>query len=255
MLIALQLSDDSAVRSTIDGIIQAHSSLTGKLLVDTSTVSPKTTTYINDQMISARGAFLAAPVFGATPVAVAGQLLFALAGPSSSIERVRPIISACLARSIIVAGPSQQDATLLKTTGNFITAGMAEVLSEAHVLAEKAGLDSAILHALIQENYGAYAASISDKLVQGFYAPPKGERPRSDVKLAVKDVQTGVDVAAEVSANLPLGDFLMSRLVQARAWGERNGRNLDSSSVYGIARTEAGLGFERFDVLEQRRQS
>jgi len=51
---------------------------------------------------------------------------------------------------------------------------MAETIAEAHVFAEKAGLSTEILDTLIEENYGAYAHSISEKLTTGVYAPSQG---------------------------------------------------------------------------------
>jgi 3-hydroxyisobutyrate dehydrogenase-like beta-hydroxyacid dehydrogenase len=249
----VKLSDDAAVQSTIEGILANVSSLDGKLLVDTTTIHPNTTAAISDLVTAASGTYLSSPVFGGTPVAVSGSLLFALAGPSSAIQRVAPLIEACLARLVIIAGPNPRDAMLLKATGNLITAGLAQLLSEAFVLAEKSGLETSIVEELVKQNYGAYAASVAEKLSTGVYAPAAGERPRSDVRLAVKDVQVGVDVAKAVGVDLEVGKLALQRLKDARDWGERNGRGLDSSSVYGVARNRAGLDFERKDVLEQRR--
>lgn len=52
---------------------------------------------------------------------------------------------------------------------------MMELLSEAYVFAEKAGLPSHTLEALIQENYGVYAYGISTRLTTGAYIPPRGK--------------------------------------------------------------------------------
>ena len=138
---------------------------------------------------------------------------------------------------------------MLKTTGNFITAAMAETISEAHVFAEKAGLSNHVLDELIRENYGPYAHSISDKLITGVYAPPKGERPRSDLTLAIKDVGHGIESAKEVGARLKVAEMTMEHLVAARKWAEKEDRSLDSSAVYGMVRQEAGLDF-RTDTVK-----
>ncbi len=55
---------------------------------------------------------------------------------------------------------------------------MAEAIAEAHVFAEKAGLSNQVLDTLIQENYGTYAHSISEKLLTGVYAPAPGKSDR-----------------------------------------------------------------------------
>lgn len=49
-----------------------------------------------------------------------------------------------------------------------------EIISEAHVFAEKSGLGSEALEALIQENYGPLAYSMSKRLTTGSYAPAPG---------------------------------------------------------------------------------
>ena len=120
---------------------------------------------------------------------------------------------------------------------------MAEAISEAHVFAEKVGLPNNVLGELIKENYGSYAHSISDKLVTGVYAPPKGEKPRSDLTLAIKDVGHGIEIAKQVGTRLKVAEATMDHLLEAKIWAEKEGRGLDSSAVYGVIRQDAGLDF------------
>jgi 3-hydroxyisobutyrate dehydrogenase-like beta-hydroxyacid dehydrogenase len=231
------------VKDVIAGIVSTNLAK-GKIVVDTSTISPGTSAEMTQELERAGAAYVAAPAFGATPVAVEGRLLFAIAGPSDAVSAVKPVIEACLARSVIVVGEDPAQATLLKTTGNFITAAMAETIGEAHVLAEKSGLPSAVLDELIRENYGPYAHSISRKLVEGVYCPPRGERPRSDLVLAIKDVNHGIHAAKEAGTRLKLAEVTMDHLVRAKTWSDSEQRALDSSAVYGVVRMDAGLDFE-----------
>lgn len=125
------------------------------------------------------------------------------------------------------------------------------------MLAEKAGLGREVVHELVGENYGAYAGGVSEKLVQGRYAPERGTRPGSDVRLAVKDVGVGLELGREVGMGKgweEVTGMLVGRLERAMEWGEREDRGLDSSAIYGVIREEAGLSFEREDVLEERRR-
>lgn len=245
-----QLADDTAVDSITESILSSGD-LTGKIIVDTSTISPATTDSISTQLTSAGASFLACPAFGATPVAIQGRLLMAIAGPPSAIDIVKPYLEASLARSVITVGNDPIQATLLKTTGNFITAAFAETISEAHVFAEKTGLSPDILDDMIKQNYGEYAHSISQKLVTGVYLPLKGERPRSDLTLAIKDVRHGIEAAKEVDMTLDVAEVTLGHLFQAKRWGEKEGRALDSSAVYGVVRMESGLDFET-DVVRKR---
>lgn len=54
-------------------------------------------------------------------------------------------------------------------------AGIMEVIAEAHVLAEKSGIESSTLENLIQQNFGPLAYSDSVRMTQGIYCPGKGE--------------------------------------------------------------------------------
>lgn len=236
---------------SITSQIVTVTTLVAKIIVDTSTVHPDTTASVSSKLSEFGALFIAAPVFGPTPVAEQGRLLFALAGPPSAIDMVKPYIASCLARAVITVSNKPRDASVLKTTGNFITAAMAETISEAHVFAEKAGLSEEVLNELIKENYGTYAHSISQKLITGTYAPPKGERPPSDLKLAIKDVGHGITSAKRLGLSLQVAEVTLEHLHEAKKWGENEGRLLDSSAVYGVVRTEAGLDFETGIVKER----
>lgn len=145
---------------------------------------------------------------------------------------------------------------------NFLTAALMETISEAHVFAEKSGLGTDKLEALVDANYGSYAHSISKRLTSGAYLPPKGtsdkvrrgspsndqdvgEKATSDLDLAIKDVVHGITRAKASGVKLPVAEVAFSHLEQARKFSEQHeGRSLDSSSMFGVLREESGLEFE-----------
>ena len=128
---------------------------------------------------------------------------------------------------------------------------MMELIGEAHVFAEKTGLGSAALESLIDQQYGPLALSMSKRLTTGAYMPPPGERPWSDLKLALKDVGHGVDCAEKAGAELGVAKMALGNLRGADEFGSRRGRALDSSSMYGVLRQGAGLDFET-DLVKER---
>lgn len=65
------------------------------------------------------GTFIASPVFGASPVAAAGKLIFAMAGPAKIVERLRPFILDVMGRRIIYMGEEVHKSSLLKISGYF----------------------------------------------------------------------------------------------------------------------------------------
>ena len=135
-----------------------------------------------------------------------------------------------------------------------MTAALAETISEAHVFAEKAGLETSVLDSLIEQNYGTYAHSISRKLIEGVYLPPKGEKARSDLNLAIKDVGHGIASAKDVGARLEVAELTMEHLERSREWSTREGRALDSSAVYGTLRENSGISFETEHVKDRDRR-
>jgi 3-hydroxyisobutyrate dehydrogenase-like beta-hydroxyacid dehydrogenase len=202
--------------------------------------------------LSALSAFyIAGPVFGSTPVAQAGQLLIAVAGPPSAISIISPFLQGVLARAVITVGPEPSKALLLKTTSNFVTAGLMYLLSEAHTLAALSGLPANTLHTLVSENFGTYVAGVSERLISGAYCPAPGEAPRSGLELGIKDVGHGVNLAQEKGMELRLGEMYLEAAGEAKKWGNERERRMDSSSVFGVVRTRAGMGFET-DVVRNR---
>lgn len=132
-----------------------------------------------------------------------------------------------------------------------MTAAMMEVVAEAHVFAEKTGLGSEAMESLVEQQYGPLALSMSKRLTTGAYMPAEGERPWSDLNLALKDVGHGIDCATEAGMRLPVGELALGHLHEAKVFsGERN-RPLDSSSMYGVLRRQAGLPFET-EVVKKR---
>lgn len=255
-VVFLSLSDDSALAATLDAIVGGAgpgepANLSGKVVVDTSTVHPRSSEEAQARL-RARGAeFVAAPVFGASPVAAEGRLLFVLAGPEHAVRVVSPFLVGVMGRGVIRLGEEVKEASLLKTAGNFMTAAMMEVVAESHVFAEKTGLGSAAMESLIEQQYGPLALSMSRRLITGAYMPAKGQRPWSDLNLALKDVGHGIACAREAGADLPVGKVVQKHLEAAKEVSDAEGRPLDSSSMYGVLRRQAGLDFQT-DLVKQR---
>lgn len=119
-VIFLSLSDDSALAATLDAATAAgsgSSGLSGKIIVDTSTVHPRSSEEARVRLGERGVAFVAAPVFGASPVAAEGGLLFVLAGPQDAIQVISPFLVGVMGRGAIRLGEDVKEASLLKTAG------------------------------------------------------------------------------------------------------------------------------------------
>ena len=115
-IIFLSLSDDDALTFMLNSISQAGT-LQNKIIVDTTTVHPAISGHAKILCDAKGGSFVAAPVFGASPVAAEGQLLFVLAGPAAAIAQLEPFLVGVLARATLKLGEDVQQASTLKTAG------------------------------------------------------------------------------------------------------------------------------------------
>jgi len=228
--------------------------IASKIFADTTTVHPDTTSIVSSQLAAAGAFYAATPVFGAPTVARAGQLLVAVAGPNTAVDRITPYLKGVIARGVMHVGDDPAKALLLKTTGNFFTAGLIYVISEAHMLAEAAGLPAPVFETLLEENFGAFAHAVSKRLTSGAYYPAVGQRPGSGLELGMKDVGHGVSVAKERGVRLEIGELSMQAMQEAKKYGDERERALDSSGVFGVVRQRAGMDFETEFVRKRDRE-
>ena len=233
------LGDDLAMKSTLDDIL-SNNDIKGKLIVDCSTIHPSTTSFLSSTIISHGGSFVACPVFGAPPMAEAGQLVCVLAGPADAVERVKPYTKGVISRANIdFSDQPAGKATQLKLIGNTFILNMVETLSEGHVLAEKSGLGTENLHGFIETMFPGPYTAYSTRMLQGDYY--KREEPAFGVDLARKDARHALDLAKEAGVRMKGVEVADGHLADVQ---KRMGSKGDIAGIYGAVRQEAGLGFE-----------
>lgn len=99
-----------------------------------------------------------------------GQLVCVLAGPASSVEKVKPYCKGVMGRANIdYSDQPQGRATLLKIIGNTFILNMVETLSEGHTLADKSGLGTENLHQFIETMFPGPYTAYSGRLMSGDY--------------------------------------------------------------------------------------
>ncbi|KAJ1986991.1 hypothetical protein H4R33_003060 [Dimargaris cristalligena] len=158
-LIFTSLTNDQTVRSVYNellptlrarqeqGLLQTRS----VFLIETSTTSPQLATELSSQVqLLASGQssnhpvyFLRCPVFGAPVAAQSASLVWVLSGPAPACAALKSIVIPALGRGAIEVGEDPVQGSNMKLLGNFFIGSTVETLSEAAVLAEKAGLGTA----------------------------------------------------------------------------------------------------------------
>ncbi|KAH6685985.1 6-phosphogluconate dehydrogenase family protein [Plectosphaerella plurivora] len=239
-IVFTMISDDAVLNDLLEKALASGLLLQGKIWIDTSTVHPDTTALCSARLSEVGAAFIASPVFGASPVAAEGKLIFAMAGPQEAVDTVRPLIDGVMAKSILYLGEDVRKGSLLKITGNIFVIGFQELIAEVLVFAEKTGSGVKQLEEFIGNMFGPVLESYSRRMTSGSYAPPLDTRPGFAVALASKDARHAVNVAKAHQTALPTIELALARMTAAREYA---GESLDSSSLYGTTRLEAGLPF------------
>ena len=153
------------------------------------------------RQVKATGAhFLDAPFTGSKGAAEAGQLVYYLGGSAADVARARPILESS-AKAVLHLGEIGQ-AAVLKVATNLISAATVQVLAEALALTQAAGIRPEALVEAIQPN--AMRSGVTDlklpKMLAGDF------EPHFSLKHMLKDVQLGLDTAAQFGIKLPVTD-------------------------------------------------
>ncbi len=143
------LADRTAVETTFrsdTGILAGVHS--GTVLLEMSTVEPDVSRTLEPEVRSAGGALLDAPVSGSVTLAEQGTLTVMAGGDADALDRARPVLDALAAR-VFHMGPVGTGAAM-KLAVNAVIFGLDVALSEALVLAERAGVDRAAAYDVLQ---------------------------------------------------------------------------------------------------------
>lgn len=135
-VVLTSLADDEALEDVAEGIVAA--ARPGTVLIDTSTVSPAVSARVASLTEAASIEYLRAPVSGNPTVVRAGNLSFIVSGGRETLERVEPVIRA-IGPTVHYVGDGEQARTV-KLAINLMVAGLAQLMSEALVLGEAAGV-------------------------------------------------------------------------------------------------------------------
>jgi 3-hydroxyisobutyrate dehydrogenase-like beta-hydroxyacid dehydrogenase len=197
-VVLVSLADDAAVTAAYDGPDGVVAGLSpGTVVVDTSTVSPETVRALAVMVSAAGAALLDAPVSGSVPVVERGELAVLVGGDPEVLDRVRPVLDV-LAKAVFHLGPVGAGATM-KLSVNSVVLALNQALSEALVLAERAGIDR-------RAAYEVFAASaVAAPYVhykRGSFEDPAGSPVAFRLDLVAKDLALLDALAAAAGARM-----------------------------------------------------
>jgi 3-hydroxyisobutyrate dehydrogenase-like beta-hydroxyacid dehydrogenase len=226
------LADEAAVTAVYlgpDGIIRGVRG--GTVLAEMSTVSPRVVRSLEARIRATGAGILDAPVSGSVATATAGQLILMVGGESIDLERARPALDA-LAGRIFHIGPLGAGASM-KLAVNTVIYGLNGALSEALVLAERAGIDPSLAYDVLSES--AVGAPFV-RYKRSAFLDPDDTPPAFTIGLAEKDLRLIRDLAAALGVSMPQARTNLATLRRAET---SQGRARDFSAVASYLRTAA----------------
>lgn len=150
---------------------------------------------------------LDAGVSGGEAGAQAGTLLSLVGGPADAVDRARPVLMA-FSKDVLHAGPLGAGMAL-KLARNAVGYAWMQALHEAMELAHRSGVDLALLQRAVAET-GTFEQAFTPILLGGpdplpADAPAEMREALEHVnRLADKDLDHALDLAARLGANLPM---------------------------------------------------
>jgi 3-hydroxyisobutyrate dehydrogenase-like beta-hydroxyacid dehydrogenase len=206
-VVITSLADDDALERVAAEV--TASARAGTLLVDLSTVSPEASARVAAEAERAGIGYVRAPVSGNPSVVRAGNLTFIVSGPDDAIDRVEPVLLA-IGPTVHRVGAGEQ-ARVVKLAINLVIGGLAELMAEALVLGEAAGVSRrALLEVMGSSAAGApFVKYKTEPLLRDDYSAT------FTTALMEKDVDLILDAAAEAGVELPVATELKSLLRSA----------------------------------------
>ena len=175
----------------------------GTILVDMSSIAPLASKEVSQRAGEKGVVVLDAPVSGGEPKAVGGTLAIMVGGPAETFEKVKDILGVMGASVTLVGEIGSGNIT--KLANQIIVALNIAAMSEAMVLAAKAGVDPEKVFAAIRG--GLAGSTVLDAkmplVLEGNFKP--GFR----IELHIKDLANALDTAHEVGVPVPLSGAVM----------------------------------------------
>ena len=196
-----------------DGVIEG--SRPGTMVVDMSSIAPLAAKEVAAALAEKGVEMLDAPVSGGEPKAIDGTLAIMAGGKAEIFEKVKPVLLKMGTSAVLCGEIGSGNVT--KLANQIIVALNIAAMSEALVLAAKAGVDPGRVFAAIR---GGLAGSTvleakAPMVCKGNYKP--GFR----MELHIKDLQNALDTAHAIGVPVPLTGTVMEIMQALRADGKQ----------------------------------
>ena len=209
----------------------------GKIVVDTSTISPDVEREQHARVAATGASYLEAPISGGTVGAQKGALTLMVGGEEATLETARPALDPFAGLVVHVGGPGMGQ--VVKLCNNLIYAAQMLAVSEATVMAQDAGVELGYLYEILTHATGDCVAVRTRLPAEGVVPDSpasNGWAPGFMTDLMAKDLDLAIDYAA--NAGMPLFTSGIVRQILGATSAAGFGRE-DFSAMAKVIRTLA----------------
>jgi len=196
-----------------DGVIEGLRK--GTIFVDMSSIAPAVSQEVAAQLAAQGVEMLDAPVSGGEPKAIDGTLAIMVGGKEAVFNQVKDVLLKMGSTAVLCGGIGAGNVT--KLANQIVVALNIAAMSEAFVLATKAGVDPAKV-------FDAIKGGLAGSTVLNAKAPmvlAGNYKPGFRIELHIRDLQNALDTAHAVGAPIPLTSQIMEILQALKVEGHQ----------------------------------
>lgn len=189
---------------------------TGGIVIDMSSISPVVSKELHNECKKRGIRFMDAPVSGGEPKAINGTLAIMVGCDENDFEQYVPLLKT-MGSSVVRTGEIGSG-NVTKLANQIIVAINIAAISEAYVLATKAGVDPGLV-------FNAIKGGLAGSTVMNAKTPMILERnfkPGFKMKLHIKDLANAIDTGHKVGAPLPLTCAVLEMMQALRIEGKED---------------------------------
>jgi 2-hydroxy-3-oxopropionate reductase len=213
-----------------DGVIEGIRK--GAIFVDMSSIAPAVAQEVAAKLAAQGVEMLDAPVSGGEPKAIDGTLAIMVGGKEAVFSQVKDVLLKMGSSAVLCGDVGAGNVT--KLANQIVVALNIAAMSEAFVLATKAGVDPAKV-------FDAIKGGLAGSTVLNAKAPmvlAGNYKPGFRIELHIKDLQNALDTAHAVGAPIPLTSQIMEILQALKVDGHQRD---DHSGIIQFYEKMAGI--------------
>lgn len=201
------LFDEGGVASTLKA---------GSVVCDMSSVTPVESKECYERLKEQGIGFVDAPVSGGEPGAIAGTLAIMAGGEEADFERLKPYFEILGSSALLIGGSGSGSVT--KLANQIIVNNTIAVVSEAFVLATKAGADPVKVYEAIRG--GLAGSAVLDAKIPMIVE--RNFKPGGPIRINHKDIKNVVNTAHSIDVPIPYTAQLYEILQTLKIHGHMN---------------------------------